>query len=225
MCPEPGDIGHLAQNWRVREQWLSKLIIGLPPFVPQCDVSVWNRGIKQLRQAGVTRWMCGNLGQRYFDFEEADTLYAGPEIWCMNRATQQALDAQGFARFTYSPEDHVLNIKATASAASFFTLFSLVPLFVSRIPPATDRDVAFTDSKGNRFFTFKRNRLFYLVGARPLCLTHRRDALHELGIRNFILDFRFCLPRAKYLHGILAFYRNKQKLEGSTLFNYKAGLK
>ena len=107
----------------------------------------------------------------------------------------------------------------------FFTLFALVPLFVSRIAPASPPDVLFTDSKGNRFFSFKRNRLFYLVGAQPLCLTHRRDALRELGLHNFVLDFSFCLPRRRYLHRILDQYHKKEKLEASTVFNHKAGLK
>jgi len=223
VCPEPTDIRYLTGNDMIRRKWLRRLIISLPPFIAEGDVAQWRQAVDWLRRNGVTQWMCSNIGQRYLEFGENDRIYAGTEIWCMNRAAQQALAAHGYARFSYSPEDDILNIKACISQEGFFTLFALVPLFVSRIAPASPDQVC-TDAKGNRFFTMKRNKLYYLVGAQPLCLTQRRDTLHELGLRNFVLDVCFCPPRQEYLFSILALYREKRKMEGSTLFNHKAGL-
>jgi hypothetical protein len=40
-----------------------------------------------------------------------------------------------------------------------------------------------------------------------------------------VLDFGFFPPRAKLLDTVLALYRDRGKFEGSTMFNYKTGVK
>jgi hypothetical protein len=143
----------------------------------------------------------------------------------MNNASQQALLLQGISKFSYSPEDDIMNLKTIASANGFITVFGHIPLFVSRIPPVCKHGDILHDSKGNSFFTGRYNGLYYLLGSQPFSILHRRDNLHEAGIRNFVVDFSFIRPDIKLVDNVLTSYFEQIKIEGSSMFNHKAGLK
>lgn len=204
---------HVSNTW-----------IGLPPFIPQDSVSQWKEVVATLGGAGFRKWVCTHVGQRAL-FKQNEQLLAGETVWCLNPATATQLEKLGFAGFTYSLEDDILNIKGCGSPRGFFTLFAYVAGFVSRIPPALELEIPFTDSRGARFFSKKRGELYYTIFERPLSLTHRRDLLATTGIRNFILDLRFSLPHKNTLQKVLKAYHEKEKMTDSTLFNHKAGLK
>ncbi len=198
--------------------------ISLPPFIPRSSVSQWKEILATLSRAGFRKWICNHVGQRAL-FNHDEQLLAGENVWCLNPAAAIQLEKLGFSGFTYSPEDDILNIKACGSPKGFFTLFAYVPGFISRIPPAVELETPFSDSRGARFFCKKRGELYYTINERPLCLTHRRELLSTMGIRNFILDLRFSLPHEKTLQTVLDAYYEKTKLPESTLFNHKGGLK
>ena len=131
----------------------------------------------------------------------------------------------GFSSFTYSYEDDYLNIKATASQNGIVYLFSTVPLFISRINPAVKPADPLSDPHDNRFFTSTAHGLHYLLAQKPLCLTHRRKKLSELGIRNFIIDLSFREVDPAFLRTLIDCYKTGTRLPGSSVFNFKAGLK
>jgi len=201
-----------------------KIIISLPPFIPEIDIPQWKELIGEIRKTGVRQWMCANIGQKDF-FTSNDILFADSTLWCTNLATRDALKKIGFRIFSYSQEDDILNLKATADGNGLMTVFAHIPLFISRIQPALKPGAFAEDDNATGFFIKKQNGLYYLVGDKPLCLTHRIDKLNSAGIHSFVLDFSFRPADKGFIRPILAGYYNKNKVPGSTLFNHKAGLK
>jgi len=209
---------------KIIQKWISKLIFALPPFIPQQDIPFWKESIADLKKRGITTWMCSHISQKYL-FPPNERCFADTTIWCTNRATQVFLEKSGFSRFTYSLEDDILNLKATANEDGIAVLFAYISLFISRLKPSPANDSFLTENQQAGFFTQKRNGFYYLLGERPLCLTHRRDKLAEIGINTYILDFSFCPVQRKIITRVFSHFNQKKKLPDSTLFNHKGGLK
>jgi hypothetical protein len=168
--------------------------------------------------------VCSNIGHATV-FPKGFELFADAALGCLNRTAQVALDEIGFSGFVYSYEDDYLNIKAAASERGIACLFSLVPLFVSRIRPAVRPGAELSDPHDNRFVVVRANGLFYLLPKAAMGLTHRRKKLAECGIHDFLIDLSFCAPNQLFLQKIIDSYKNGTRLPGTALFNFKAGLK
>lgn len=217
------DLIQLHDNITLRNAWQSKLVIALPPFIPQHDLSQWNRYIQKLCKLGIKRWMCSHYGFKTL-FQESCTLYADYTAWSLNRAAQNLLLSTGFQKFTYSPEDDFLNIRATAVHQGAITVFGYVPLFISRIQPPLPLDATIEDARQEKFFLKKHYNLYYLLGSKPLCLFNRLDKLASIGIGSFIVDLRFCEADKKLFSTVYTHYNEKKKIADSTIFNFKAEL-
>lgn len=210
-----------SANW---PKSASRLWAALPPFIPEADMPKWRQTASELERNGVTRWVCGSVGQREL-LDSREDVMADQPVWCINRQTQASLRELGFSRFAYSTEDDLLNIRAATNGRGVVYLFTHVPLFISRIQPGVHPGSDLTNAKGEEFFTARRYGLHYLVGRHPLCLFHRRAKLQEAGIGTFVLDLSFVEPTGENLELLLEAYRSGTRLEGGTQFNYKRGLK
>jgi len=215
---------HLKSNQRLFKQWSQKLIIALPPFIPQDDIPLWEKNITALQKLGINKWLCSHISQKEI-IHHTNILYSDSPVWTTNKATQKLLIKHGYARFSYSPEDDILNLKATGNPNGIMTLFAYIPLFISRIKPSLAENTVLIDDNSCGFFYKKQNGLYYLIGEKPLCLTHRRDKLKAAGIYNYILDLRFCPVQKRILKTVFSYYRKQEKIPDTTLFNHKAGLK
>jgi len=205
--------------------FVSQIIIALPQFIPESDISLWKNAVEAYKKSGISKFMVSNIGDREF-FSVNDKVYADYPLWALNRYTQKTLADYGFCAFSYSPEDDVLNLKRCGSADGLFYVFMQVPLFVSRIKPVVQDGKSVCDSMGERFFMKTRDGLSYLLGGNVLGLTHRIDKLSEFGIKNFVLDFSF-LPSgdAAFFRNVMTNCERRSRISGSVLFNHKGGLK
>jgi U32 family peptidase len=206
------------------DMWAQKTIIGLPPFIAEAEVTVWKNVIREAQKKGVFRAMCQNLGQLQL-VDRAMKTYADAMLWCFNGAAQKALKDCGLSGFTYSWEDDYLNIRSAASFRGVAYLFSYVPLFISRIQPALGPGDKIKDSFENEFFTAVKHGLHYLIAKKPLCLLHKRNKLEESGIKTFIIDLSFCAPDKHLYRDLIKRYNDGTKVPGSSMFNFKAGIK
>jgi putative protease len=221
---ERSELDKLLQDRALLGPVRDRLAIALPPFIGERDLDSWRDTIGALRKAGVRHWVCGHAGQIEL-LGKDDGVCADTTVWCLNRAARKALADMGFVSVSASPEDDMRNIRSWADPRCFFTLFAMVPLFVSRITPPLPAHAELSDPRGEPFFVERRHGLHYTVAARPLCLTHRRDILLRTGIHRFILDFSFLTPHRKLLKSVLDHYHKSAKLPGTTVFNHKAGLR
>ncbi len=214
---------HLLYD-KLSDAWKNKLTVGFPPFIAEADIEFWSRAAESLARKGVGRMLCANIGQ-WLLVKDAAAIHADFWIWCFNRAAQKAVFDRGVGQFSYSPEDDYPNIRSSASRQGMVTLFSHVPLFISRIRPALTVNEKCTDAFGNEFFTAEKHGVYFLLSRKPLCLFHKRKKLEEAGITSFAIDLRFCKPDKKLFKDLLRSYRQEMKVEGSTSFNFKLGIR
>ncbi|MCL2845845.1 MAG: U32 family peptidase [Chitinivibrionia bacterium] len=205
--------------------FVGQIIIALPQFIPENDISFWKTAIESYKKQGISKFMVSNIGDKEF-FTSNDKVFADYPLWTINRWTQKMLDDNGFAGFSYSPEDDILNLKRTGSSRGLFPVFMKVPLFISRVKPVLQDGKSAVDIMGEKFTGKTAGEISYVLGDSPLGLTHRIDKLQECGINKFVLDFSF-LPASDvslFRNAITAFERRK-RVDGSVLFNHKGGMK
>ncbi|MGD9202688.1 MAG: peptidase U32 family protein [Chitinispirillia bacterium] len=218
------DLKKLKAREKILSNLAPKLIISLPPFIPQHTIPIWKKTIAELYHAGIIKWMCSQFGEKQL-FPDRCEIFADYPLWCINRVTQNLLLNNGFSSYYFSPEDDILNLKAIGNQWGLMPLYLKVPLFVSRIDPALPDNTFLKEKQNYRYIIKKKFGLWYLLSEKPLCLTHRRDKLKSMGIKNFVLDLSFHTPQRKTLSTILSYYSNKTKVPDTSLFNHKAGLK
>jgi len=220
----PNDIFRTLKNPSFMRSWKKSVIIALPIFLPEKQIGQWYKCISFARKRGIHSFLCNHISQKHL-FSRSDRLIAGPSIWSLNTETQKLLSDAGFEKFCYSIEDDVLNIRGSINGNGIFTILTKVPLFMSRIKPAIKEGATLTDDLNNTFKTLENNELYYLLGEKPMALFHHRSKLRQRGISEFLIDLSFIEPRKSLWRNILMAYKNESKFPGSSLFNYKAGLK
>ncbi len=218
------DCRRLLQDNHLLNRWRSQLSIVVPPYVSEYDIPKWNQLLNQFSSAGISRGVASQFGQKNL-FPHNWSVTADYTVWTTNRITQYVLGEVGYDGFCYSPEDDYVNIRATAHRAGTMLLFGYIPLFVSRIAPGIEPGNLLTDPKQESFITARKGELFYLLGKKPLGLTHRRKQLSQAGITSFLLDFSFIPPRKNQLKKIIQSCKSMECIPNTTLFNHKAGLK
>jgi hypothetical protein len=204
--------------------WLERLVIQLPPFIPEEELPGYRSLIAEFRKRGVRRWQSSHFSH-WLLFPSDSELVADTLVWTTNLASQAKLFELGYGNFTYSLEDDVLNIKTMADERGIMPVFGLIPLFISRIRPALDDQSRVVDANNAVFEVRENNGLYYTLGEAPVCLFHRREKLKGLGIHRFLIDFSFMLPSRKFFKSIVFDYQKGQKVQASTLFNHKTGFK
>jgi putative protease len=206
------------------DMWAQKTIIGFPPFIAEAEFPDWKIIVREARKKGVFRAMCQNLGQLQLADASMKT-YSDAMLWCFNGAAQKALQDCGVSGFAYSWEDDYPNMSSVASPRGMAYLFARVPLFISRIRPALGAKEKLKDSFENEFYTAVKHDLYFLAAKKPFNLFHKRSKLEEAGIKTFIIDLSFCAPDKQLYRDLIKAYNEGTKLPGSSMFNFKAGIK
>jgi len=220
---EADDLRRTIVNDRIVQSWRDRLSIALPLFIPERDLATWRELIGACRQRGISRFFAGNLCGK--ELLGDATAWSDFPLWCLNRAAQKATLDMGYSGFSFSVEDDAPNLKATGSSRGMAYLFGRVPLFVSRIATDLPPGTSLSDPHDNRFITARRHGLHYLLPEKPFCLTHKREALREFGIRKFVLDFSFFAPDRGLVEKVIERYYKQEKVEGSPGFNFRLGLR
>ncbi|MFH2133117.1 MAG: peptidase U32 family protein [bacterium] len=213
----------LLSNPRQLTYWKNRLIIEFPPFIAETELAAYQQLVSEYSRLGVQRWMCAHFSQAGL-FPRGDMRVADSMVWTTNRASQNFLLTSGYDHFTYSLEDDLLNIKASASGSGIMPILGHVPLFISKIQPAS-RSSRIVAGKGQGFLILEKEGLFYTISEQLVCLFHRREKLRGFGINRFLLDFSFMEPSRKHFKTIAFQFSAGQKLTGASIFNHKAGLK
>lgn len=205
--------------------FLPQIIIALPQFIPESDISFWKEKIENFKKQKINKFMISNIGDKDY-FSKGEKVFANYPLWVLNRWTEKFLENEGFAGFSYSPEDDILNLKRIGNPNGIFPVFMKVPLFISRVKPVLQDGRSVVDTLGEKFTMKTNDGLSYLLGNSPLGLTHRIDKLQEFGIKKFVLDFSF-FPASdiSLFRNVLMNYERRNRIEGSVLFNHKGGLK
>lgn len=206
------------------QRWRSRLYPALPPFISELNVDKWLFLIHTLREKGIKKWVCTNIGQKYLFASDMELIADNP-IWIMNYAAQSVILKNGYKWFTYSMEDEYLNIKSIPSGNGILYIYGHVPLFISLIKPAIENDKSISDPYKNTFFTKEKDGLYYFLSGKPLCISQRKEKLSSVGIHNFCIDLSFIKPDRDLLENLVEAYKSGTKVPNGEPFNFKAGLK
>ncbi len=217
-------ISDLTKDKSLFQRWRSRLYPSLPPFISEFDIDKWKYLIHNLKEKGIKKWACTNIGQASL-FTSDMELVADNPIWTMNYAAQSVILKNGYKWFTYSMEDEYLNIKSVPSGNGILYIYAQVPLFISLIKPAIESEKQISDPYKNTFLTKERDGLYYFLSGKPLCISQRKDKLSDIGIHNFCIDLSFIKPDSDLLGKLVEAYKSGTKVPNSELYNFKAGLK
>ncbi|MDR2578741.1 MAG: U32 family peptidase [Chitinispirillales bacterium] len=220
------EIDRLFDNPSTIKKWRSRMFVGLPPFIEEAGVTFWRGVVERCFSAGLQSFTVSNPGH-FALVRGAKQIAADTPLWILNRFTQKELVTRGISQFVFSYEDEYLNIRDTAVSTGIVPVYGRPPLFISRIPvPAgVNCDTAITDPHDNEFFVSIKNGLCYTLPQSPVCLFARRERLSNCGIENFLIDLCFHKPDYETANRLVAGFKSGVKVEGGTIFNFKAGLR
>jgi U32 family peptidase len=218
------EFDQLLESRKQLQYWKPRLIIELPPFIPNGDLLYYEKMIEKFHQIGIQHWMASHFSHKSL-FPKGDQVFINSTVWASNYATQKQLFDLDYSGFCYSLEDDILNLKIIPHPQGILTMFGQIPLFISRVKPDIKAGESISDSKDYEFVLKEKGELYYLLGEKPLCLFHRQDKMESLGISNHLIDLSFYQPSRKFFKAITFNYQNKQKAPDSILFNHKAGFK
>jgi U32 family peptidase len=218
------ELDQLLESRKQLQYWKSRLIIELPPFIPNDDLPYYKDMIEKFHNVGIQNWMASHFSHKSL-FPKGDQVFSNSTVWASNYATQKQLFDLDYSGFCYSLEDDILNLKIIPHPQGILTLFGQIPLFISRVKPDIRAGESLSDVKNFQFVLKEKSRLYYLLGEKPICLFHRQDKMESLGISNHLIDLSFYQPSRKFFKALTYQYQNKQKTPDSILFNHKAGFK
>ena len=213
----------IIKNAKQLNYWKDRLVVEFPPFISEAELESYRQLVSHYSKLGVQRWMSSHFSHTGL-FPKGEMLIADSMVWTTNRASQDFLVTSGYDQFTYSLEDDLLNIKANTSVSGIMPIFGHIPLFISKIRPAT-QDFRIRTGKGQNFMIVEKDGLFYTISEQLVCLFHRQEKLQGFGINRFLIDFSFMDPSRKRFKTIVFELEAGRKLDNTSVFNHKAGLK
>jgi U32 family peptidase len=218
------ELDQLLESRKQLQYWKSRLIIELPPFIPNNDLPYYKDMIEKFHNVGIQNWMASHFSHKSL-FPKGDQVFSNSTVWASNYATQKQLFDLDYSGFCYSLEDDILNLKIIPHPQGILTLFGQIPLFISRVKPDIRAGESLSDVKNFQFVLKEKSGLYYLLGEKPICLFHRQDKMESLDISNHLIDLSFYQPSRKFFKALNYQYQNKLKIPDSILFNHKAGFK
>jgi putative protease len=218
------EINNFLDDPNLIKTWRSRISIALPPFIDEAKIKVWHKIVEKCLSAGLQSFTISNIG--HFPLVKGTKqVTADALLWCLNRFTQSSLISCGVAQFIYSYEDEYLNIRDTAAPIGIAPIYGRPPLFISRMPTPVKCDTVLSDPHNNKFFVSAKNNLYYTLPQSPMCLFAKREKLSSCGIENFLIDLCFHKPDRDLVNKLVTGFKDGVRMEKSTIFNFKAGLR
>ena len=216
-------IAWLEQLLESQREILARLVLALPLFIPETKLMQSFKACQRLLSLGV-KGFCLMSPNAYFEELAQAELLAFASWPLLNTPARIWWQRLGGQRFCYPLEDDFLNIRQSLGLPALVCLYSLVPLFISRIHSSLKPNTLLYDKEGHSFITAKRGSLAYLLAAEPLCLFAKRPRLEALGMTDFLINLSFLSRDEKKLVELLKAYRLNERILPSSLFNFKRGL-
>jgi len=226
-----GELESLMSSPDVIKTWRSRIFIALPPFIEEPKLPLWRYIIEKCLSIGLRSFTVSNVG--HFQLVKgAERIVSDSILWCLNRFTQAELLTRGVDKFVFSWEDEYLNIRdaiypppASAAISGVAPIYGRPPLFISRMKPPLPCGETAVDPRGGAFFVSTKNGLYYTLPTAPVCLFAKRKKLSECGVNNFLIDLSFHVPSYELIGALMSGYKQNIRIDGGTIFNFKAGLK
>ncbi|MGE4290099.1 MAG: peptidase U32 family protein [Salinivirgaceae bacterium] len=203
-------------------QHQDKIWFELPQFITEKQLVFYRNILKQLSEAGFTRFVLSHLSQKLL--LPANSKFATNEnVYAYNDAAVNLLLAEG-SQWLCSPfENDMENLIQGKSRQQVLPLYFYPKLFYSRQPVSLS-ETAFSDDK-NRYRRVVRNGITHILPLVPVALTQYRNKLENLGFNRFLIDLSFEEPSKTTLKRVFGKLKKSEAIQPSTGFNFKKGLK
>ena len=174
-------------------------------------------------RGGQRRFRLNNLA--HFDLFKQDIdveIMAGPALYCLNPQAMLILQQLGAKQYCTSPEDDLNNITALSQACQnlIVQIYGTITLMSSRIPLAKKDTIT---TPADQFTPLIAGDLTHIQPAAPFSLTGHLHELPETGLSGLHIDLRNHSTTQRQL--VLEAVAQNKNITGSTLFNFKRGLK
>jgi putative protease len=226
-----GELESLINSPDIIKTWRSRIFIALPPFIEEPKLTLWRGIVDKCLSVGLRSFAVSNVGH-FRLVKGADRIVSDSPLWCLNRFAQAELLRRGADRFVFSWEDEYLNVRdsvypppASGVASGAAPIYGRPPLFISRMKPSLNNGETAIDPHGGAFFVSTKNALYYTIPITPVCLFAKRKKLSECGVNEFLIDVSFHEPGYELMGALMSGYKEGVRINGATIFNFKAGLK
>ncbi len=207
---------------------ISKIIIQLPKFIPENELSFYQNLIKNYIHFGVTNFMIAQISQKeLFPASNKIMIYTSENVYCLNDATIQYLKEENIYSHVYPLENDRENLRQGKDRKGIVPLYFHPELFYSRMPikmgKTSNSQYSFQD-RDNIYEKHVRNGITMVVPKLPVSLLQYKDELFKQGFRRFLIDLSYDKPSQNTFNRLLKFFHNSQAEQPSSVFNFKSGL-
>lgn len=204
------------------KQHQDKIWFELPQFISEKQLDFYRKVLKQLSEAGFTRFVLSHLSQKLL--LPAKSMFATNEnVYAYNDAAINLMLAEG-SQWICSPfENDMENLIQGKSRHQVIPLYFYPKLFYSRQPVSLS-EKGFSDEK-NLYRRVVRNGITHMLPSIPVALTQYRKKLENLGFNRFLIDLSFEEPSKATLKRVFGKLKKSEDIQPSTGFNFKKGLK
>lgn len=189
-----------------------KIVWALPVIINEPDLKHINSKIKELLNLGQRSFMVSNIGHLDIIFQASRQgrkkhgglhIYGGRELNILNSISFRAFISTGVNHLQFSTESDIENIIKAGISQTFFTVFTYIPLFTSRIKHSSFNIRKEVESlRGEKYHWHQSGRTGRLISSRPFSLLNRRKKLQKAEFRAWLIDLSIWpntrkLPRRK----------------------------
>jgi len=226
-----GELESLINSPDIIKTWRSRIYVAMPPFIEEPKLALWRGIVEKCLSLGIRSFAVSNVG--HFPLVKgAERIVSDSPLWCLNRFTHAELSGRGIDKFIFSWEDEYLNIRdcvcpplSSGIISGVAPIYGRPPLFISRMTPAVNIGETAVDPHGGEFFVSAKNGLYYTLPKTPVCLFAKRKKLSDCGVNEFLIDISFHEPSYELIGTLMNGFKQCIRIDGSTIFNFKAGLK
>ena len=185
--------------------------------------------VKRLAQAGFRNFHLNGLGQLDLFSDLAGgtasfKLATGPFLHAANRSAIDLYAEQGFSLVHLTPEldeTTINSLSASSSIALGLTVFSFVPLLLTRVPlPLKRRNESFFSRRHEELVVLKRDGLSALISTTPFSLLASLERLRNPAISLKIVDLTW-VPNSSVAHRFLNFRRMRLDDLAVSTYNFR----
>lgn len=200
------------------------LAFELPRFIPEADLDYYRKELSALVTKGFRRFYLSHLSQQLL-LPPACSISINENVYLFNDAAIRQVLSEGIDQFIYPFENDVMNLSKGSNRQGIVPMYFSPYLFYSRMPVRANKEEAFTDNNGEQFRKLVRDGITIIVPAKPVGLTQFKSKLDRYGFHRYLIDLSTLEPEAGLTTKLRKSLLYSEKVEKSSLFNFKREMK
>lgn len=200
------------------------IIFELPKFISENQVEKWKLVVERIELKGFKRFFVSHLSQKLL-LSPNSVCYTNEQVYVFNDAAAFMLAENQVHGYCYPVENDLQNLESMGNKHGIVILHSIPELFYSRMPVALhSSENKFSDLYRNNFKRIVKQGITIVLPEKPFNIFHLKKQLEAKGFGTFMIDLKHYEPSLNFLKKCMVKYLKGERVEPSTVFNYKRGL-